>query len=135
MSHFLQIPKEAYWLDSIFKAIANTIKSQWKPEVDKSIAEARANWLVQLLDIRGWAHVLADVRHMGVPDHGYGAQLLVLLLTPSDMSEQMQSQYWDWLEETILKRIREESPEIYSWVIDRVKALISDAVSRPLDRG
>ncbi len=135
MSCCLQIPKEAYWLDSLFKAIANTIKSQWRPEVDKSIAKARANWLGQLLDIRGWAHVLADVRHMGVPDHGYGAHILVLLLTPSDMSEEMQTEYWAWLEKTILKKIREESPEIYSWAINRVKALISDAVSRSLDRG
>lgn len=132
MSHFLQLPKEAPWLASSMQILSNTLKNQWLPEIDETTCRARSEWLRSLLDLRGWAHCIRGANGLNLIGHGYGAQQIALFFTPSNMDSEKKLKYWEWIEEFILKQIKEEDPETYTWILNRVKEHIVSAIEATL---
>ncbi|MES0039005.1 hypothetical protein NKJ74_27715 [Mesorhizobium sp. M0046] len=55
MSAALVLPKETAWLAELQKCIAETLRVQWTDGADIGGTIARSNWLLELLDIRGWS--------------------------------------------------------------------------------
>jgi len=130
MSHFLQLPKEAPWLMNLFNTFSNTLKAQWKPDIDETISIARSEWLLKQLDARGWSHCLVSTDGEGIPLLNYGAQFMTLLLAPIDMPPEIKEKYLAWIDDRLLASIREEDPDFYSWIINRVRELVSHACER-----
>ena len=62
MSDWLQLPKEAPWLEMTLKAFISVLKSLWKDGANLAAVTARSNWLVDLVDIRGWLTAWAGER-------------------------------------------------------------------------
>lgn len=85
MSHFLQLPKESPWLDNLMQALILTLKAQWRSEIDEVTASARSEWLLQCLDIRGWAQCFVAGDSVNMIIHGRSAQIMSLLLAPPDI--------------------------------------------------
>jgi hypothetical protein len=128
MSRFLQLPKEAPLLHDLMQTLSYTLRSQWCPEIDETTAGARSEWLLKLLDLRGWAHCFNSDGGLYIGEHIYGAQILSLLMAPSTTTES-KAKYLKWVEEHLLIVIREENPQLYSWMIKRAQELIATAVS------
>ena len=62
MSDWLQLPKEAPWLDSTIKVFIAVLRGLWRSGSDLAKVRAISDWLVDQIDVRGWAHRLnADV--------------------------------------------------------------------------
>lgn len=125
MSHFLQLPKEALWLNGLMQTFMYVLKAQWRPEIDEATARARSEWLLELLDVRGWAHCLGGEGGLRMADYGYGAQIMLLLSAPPNITPETKEKYWRWVDERILTKISQEDPEIYSWLIERTRELIA----------
>lgn len=53
MSDWIQLPKEAPWLDTTLKAFIRVLKSLWKGGADLSSVTARSKWIVDQVDVRG----------------------------------------------------------------------------------
>ncbi|MEJ1418924.1 MAG: HNH endonuclease [Candidatus Sedimenticola sp. (ex Thyasira tokunagai)] len=134
MSRFLQLPREAPWLDGLMQTFSHELKSQWCPEVDEVTAGARSEWLLEFLDVRGWSHCFAGVNSENIAVHGRGAQIMSLLLAPSDISTEIKGKYWEWIEEHVLTKVQEGDPSLYSWIINRAQELISSAAERDLSK-
>lgn len=127
MSHFLQLPKEAPWLINLFNTFSNTLKAQWKPDIDETTSIARSEWLLKQLDVRGWSHCLISTEGEAIQLLNHGAQFMTLLLAPLEMSSETKEKYLEWIDMRLLANIREEDPDFYSWIINRVKELVSHA--------
>nr|VFJ42623.1 MAG: 3',5'-cyclic AMP phosphodiesterase CpdA [Candidatus Kentron sp. FM]VFJ43315.1 MAG: 3',5'-cyclic AMP phosphodiesterase CpdA [Candidatus Kentron sp. FM]VFK05486.1 MAG: 3',5'-cyclic AMP phosphodiesterase CpdA [Candidatus Kentron sp. FM] len=113
MRNWLQLPKEAPWIDSWTRVFIRVLKDQWIAEVDVSIARARSDWLVAWIDTRGWAHCFGEGGYEFIRN-GRGAQILLLMNAPFDMKPEQRERYWAWLEEAVLSSIHEQEPELFS---------------------
>ena len=125
MSRFLQLPNEAPWLNGIMQTFMHALKAQWRPEIDEETARARSEWLLGLLDGRGWAHCLGGSGGLDIAVYGYGTQVMLLLSAPPNIAPDAKEKYFQWVDERVLTNISEEDPELYSWIIERTKELIA----------
>jgi hypothetical protein len=128
MLNTLQLPQEHVWFDRMIEAFIFAIKAQWQEGTSEQESKARAGWLLEQFDIRGWAHRrpesetdLADVR--------YRAQAMALMTIPG-ASRRTRTAYWRWLEEVLIERLREEEGPVYDAIVDQVIALIREATER-----
>lgn len=135
MSRFLQLPKEAPWISSVMQVVSHSLKAQWRSGIDEVSARARSEWLLKQLDLRGWAHCFGGDGGMHIVEYGYGAQIMSLLMAPSDIAPEVKEKYWEWVEEGILVKLQEEDPAVYSWIIKRAEELILHAAESPFAKG
>lgn len=126
MSDWLQLPKEAPWLDSTIKAFIIALKGLWESGADLSRVKAISDWIVDQIDVRGWAHRLGYDVADEIVKTGRGVHILLLLTPPLDVPEDVTEAYWEWVENRILAQIKEQFPDFYGWIVERQKEQISD---------
>ncbi|MGE0821637.1 MAG: esterase/lipase family protein [Candidatus Binatia bacterium] len=125
MSLALQLPKEGPWLDAVISVFLFVLKAQWRPDVDEAVAIVRSEWLLHLLDLRGWAHCFGRDGDAWLTNYGYSEPIQFLLLPPHNVGQEIAEKYLKWIEERLLTRIRQEEPGLYAWLVEKVKALIT----------
>jgi pimeloyl-ACP methyl ester carboxylesterase len=125
MNRFLQLPFEAPWLQGMMQAFTHTLKAQWNSELNEAEARTRSEWLLRLLDGRGWAHCFAGIEGLGMAKFGYGSQIILLLSVPPNTTLDTREKYFKWIDEEVLANIAEEDPEVNSWINERAKELIA----------
>ena len=113
MSTGLQLPRESVWFDGVVRLLLETIRAQWREGADLGIARARCNWLLELLDLRGWAHRLANEHNRGISESRFRAQLLALMTFSVEARPQVRQAYWEWLEEALLEGVRTQQGDLY----------------------
>ncbi len=133
MSKGLTPAVESTWLDNLFHVLLDTIRSQWREDIDITTAAARSTWLLELLDIRGWSH-----RHVGEADRGdshvrFRALLVALMTFKSEASERRHA-YWEWLNNALLEDVRETQSDVFTASIQDASHLIMRSVTRLQNR-
>ncbi len=134
MSDWLQLPKEAPWLDSTLKVFIRVLKSLWKDGADFSVVKARSDWIVEQIDVRGWAHSLGQENGDNFVRIGRGAHILLLMLL-TDASQEVKEAYSSWVEDRILAPIKEQFPDIYSWIVEQQRRQIAEMTETELTEG
>jgi len=117
MRDWLKLPEEAPWLDGMQKAFIYTLRKLWKDGADFDAAEIRSNWLVDQIDIRGWAHRLPLDNADDFVRVGYANFILILIAPLTDVQQTVIDAYWCWMGKKILLPIREQSPKVYEWLV------------------
>lgn len=135
MSDWLQLPKEAPWLDTTLKAFIRVLKSLWRDDADLSSVTARSNWIVDQVDVRGWAHSLGPENGDNIVKTGRGAHILMLLTPPSDAAQEVKDAYWSWVEETVLAPIKEQFRDLYAWIVEWQRRQIAKMADMELTGG
>jgi hypothetical protein len=130
MSAYLQLPKEAVWLDCALKTFVHVLKSLWVDTTNYSETIARSNWLADLIDIRGWAHCLVPDSAEYVIQRGPAAFVELLITPPTDASQTDLVAYWQWIEDRFLEPIKEQFPEQYCQTVNSCRRLIGEMVDR-----
>ena len=130
MSNALQLPQEHVWLDSVILTFAQAIRAQWRAGFNEETARARSDWLLEQLDIRRWSHRLKVDGHPEFNEIRYRNQILSLAMLNLEVPAAVKERYWEWLNAALLARIRDEQPELYSAVVQRVTEIIDSAVTR-----
>lgn len=132
MSNWLQLPKEAPWLDTTLKVFDRALKSLWSAGADLSSVTARSNWIVDQVDVRGWAHCLGGENGDNLVKTGRGVHILMLLTPPSDAPQDVKDAYWNWVEDRVLAPIKEQFPDLYAWIVERQRRQISEMANMEL---
>ena len=132
MSDWLRLPKEAPWLDGTLKSFARMLKNLWADEADIEEVTARSNWLVEQIDVRGWAHSLVPENADNVVRIGRAAHILLLLMPPTGVQQSVIDVYWNWVEERILTPIQEQFPEVYEWLVDWLRRHVAEMAETQL---
>lgn len=135
MSSWLQFPKEACWLDLSFQAFIRVLKNLWKPNSDLLSVKAYSDWVLDQVDVRGWAHRLSDENREYIINLGRGEQILILLTPPQDASREIQIEYWNWVEDRVLSTVKEQFPELYTWIVNFYKGRIAQTTEMNLTEG
>ena len=135
MSTWLQLPKEAPWLGALLKTFVRVLKGLWRSDPDFARVRVRSDWIIDQIDVRGWAHCLGGEAGDNIVKTGRGALILSLLLPPADASPKAKGEYWSWIEDMLLAPIKEQYPELYSWIIEWQRRLITDMANVDLNKG
>jgi len=126
MSDWLRLPEEAPWLDGTLKALVRVLRNLWGDGADIEEVTARSNWLVEQIDVRGWAHSLVPESADNVVRIGRAAHILLLLTPRTGVQQSVVNAYWNWVEERILVPIQEQFPEVYEWLVDWYRSHIAE---------
>lgn len=127
MRKLLQIPAETVWLHESMRSVIRTIKGLWRIGADLDEAAIRAEWLLGLVDIRGWAPsaVPGNERDFALFAH---AAHLQSLMSPSDNApDDVRDAYFDWIDRRLLHKTRDGEPEVFAWIVDHARELIRNA--------
>lgn len=135
MSRFLQLPYEVTWLNEVVQTFTDLLKAQWRPEIDEATTRARSEWLLGFLDRRGWLHCLGESAALAAIQDWYGPQVMLLLSAASDISPDTKEKYLQWVDERVLTNIREENPDLYSWIVERSKEIIEHVTEMNVSKG
>lgn len=135
MSDWLQLPKEAPWLDMITKVFITVLKGFWKSGADLSKARAISDWIVSQIDTRGWVHRLDVEIADGIIKTGRGNCAILLLTPPLNAPGDIREAYWEWMEYRVLNQIKEQSPEMYNWIVDIHRKNVLSIADMDLDQG
>ena len=123
MSKMLQIPSEVPWLHRSMNAITGTHKQIWQTKPDHKDAAACSEWLLGLLDVRGWAASAIPGNEKGFALYAYAAHILQIL-SASDVCIDVREAYLDWVDDRVVRNIQETEPEVFKWIVERVGELI-----------
>ena len=132
MDDWLQLPQEDIWLDSVVKAFVGTLRNLWSPDADIPSVRARSDWILDQLDIRGWAHSFKDEARISLARTG-NIGIILLLITPlHDVPPDILDAYWSWVEDRILGPVKEQDSDLYFWIVDLKQKQILESVDSSL---
>ena len=135
MSDWLQLPKEALWLDMNTRVFITVLKGFWKPGADISRVKAISDWIVSQIDTRGWAHCLDVEIADNIAKTGRGNCIFLLITPPLNVPKHIREVYWEWMEARVLSHIEEQFPEIYEWIVDIHKQNVLGMADMDLEQG
>ena len=135
MSNWLQLPKEAHWLVELQRTFVQVLKDQWKAGPDFSIARARSDWIMDQIDIQGWAHSYGIDIGANIVKTGRSAFIMWLLTPPVEDPQQIKDKYWNWVEDRILAPIKEQERELYLELVEWHRRWIAETADMDLIEG
>jgi hypothetical protein len=124
MRKILQIPAETVWLHESMRSVVRTIRGLWKAGTDLDDAALRAEWLLGLLDVRGWAPSVVPGNERNFALFAHAAHLQSLMSPPDDAPDSVRDAYYDWIDRRLLQDVRDSEPEVFGWIVDRARELI-----------
>lgn len=130
MSDYLQLPQEAPWIVATLEVFICVLKKLWIDGVDVADCTARSNWLVDQVDVRGWAHFFGNEQGDYIVKTGRAAFLQALLMPSSEVSKNIKNTYWSWVENKIFIPLKEQYSDLYTWVVEWQKQLIAKMAER-----
>lgn len=117
LAKVLQAPHELAWLHQYSLSMIHAIRMIWDMESDPDIAKARCEWLLDQLDIRGWASVVERDAAAQFSTMSYAGILHALCYSPKMIQKRQNDSYHRWIDECILSELKETEPEIFGQII------------------
>lgn len=127
MRKILQIPAETAWLYEAMRSVIRTIRGLWQQGADLDETAVRAEWLLGLLDIRGWAPSALPGNERNFALFAHAAHIQSLMSPPDDIPDIIRDAYYDWIDRRLLQGLRDSEPEVFGWIVDRARELIVNA--------
>jgi hypothetical protein len=87
------------------------------------------------IDVRGWAHSLGGENADNIVKTGRGAHILMVLSLPADAPPEAKDEYWRWVEDRVLVPIKEQFPDLYSWIVEWQRGQIAAMADFDLTEG
>ena len=135
MSNWLQLPKESPWLIELFKTLIRVLKSVWTNEPDFSNIQARSKWILDLLDIRGWANCFSMSIDKNIVQSLQIEHIMLLYLPLTNAPSEKNAEYFNWLEEMVLAPIKVGFPDMYFELIERYRRQFEFVLGIDLPKG
>jgi hypothetical protein len=132
MSTVVQLPLETAFLHGTLAAIILSIRDCWSEAPETPTAVARADWLLGLTDVRGWAASAIKGHERNLALYGYASHLFQLISAPLNAETGFRGEYFKWVTDRVLGGVKEYQPEVYSWIVARAKELTLNGVEEGL---
>ena len=132
MSTWLQLPGEKHWLETMQQTCHCVLKGLWREGTDFAIARARSDWVLDLMDLRGWAHAFGKEDAHNIVGTGRAVSIFLILQPPMDVSDEVKCMYWAWVEEKVLAPLKEKNPDVFRDLVESYKRNISHVVDKSM---
>ena len=130
MSTLLQLPREKHWLETLQQTCHRVLKGLWRANADFEDARARSDWILRLIDLRGWAHAFPKEEGHNIVGIGHAGSIFFILQPPIEEPDEVKCNYWGWVEERVLAPLKEQYPDLYRNLLESYKRQISHVVDR-----
>ena len=130
MNTWLQLPKESPWLGTLLQVFSRVLTGLWRADVDVTSARARSDWILNQMDVRGWAHSLGKEDGDNMVKTGRGTNILSMLVPPIKEPQEVKDEYWRWVNEKVLAPLKEQNPDLYLDLVERYQRQIADVVGK-----
>ena len=132
MGRWLQLPRDAVWVDASNLEFIHVLRSLWDSGEDVAGAWARSTWILEQIEVRGWAQSLGGVGGERLVKEGRGLHLPALCAPLAGADRKLKKAYWKWLEREVLGPIKEEDEAAYSSIVETYRELIGETVEAAL---
>ena len=120
MNNWLQFPREMPWLNFVCVAFLKVLNSLWHTEAELSSNRVKSDWIVTQIDMRTWAHFFTE-NSGEINIAAIGTPIRLMFKPPVEATQEIKDGYWSWLEERVLVPIKEQDPDLYSWIVEGQK--------------
>ena len=134
MSGSIQLPRDANWFTENLKYLSTCLKDQWMQGLDESVCIAYSNWLLKIIDFRGWSHCFDGRSGYDMARFGAGIHISTLLLAPEGMAADVKDRYWKWFDENVIEPLKHDDPNSFRWIVNAAKRHISNNSDRELKK-
>ena len=117
MAKIVQLPGEANFLHRTLGAYSRAIKTTWETLPDRTEAKARADYLLEQVDIRNWASSAAQGNERSFLLQAYATYALQIASPPLNADKALKDAYYEWITDRLINTIKENQPEIYEWMV------------------
>ena len=126
MNDWLQLPGEWVFVDISLAAFIQAIRDQWTAGADTDdAARVRSDWVIDRVNVKGWIQHLGHKRRNDMSGVGFATRITAMLLPPTDAPKRVEEEYWKWFESRILTPVKEQHPDLYSWIIEWYRKEVS----------
>lgn len=132
INRLIKLPRDAQWLNGMLQNISSALKKQWANDVTNDEICARANWLYELLDFRGWAHCF-DIRDEGgIAYIGETIKASSLLIAPEGLTSDKKASYNEWLEHRVVLPLKNSDMASYEALVESIKQRVESLSEQEL---
>ncbi len=126
MSGWLRLPEEMFWAYMSFTSFVKVLRGLWTADADLATARVRSDWVVDRVNIIGWLQNIYRRSKNAASDIGFESHLMIMLLPSTETREErVETEYWEWFQQRILRPMKEQYADMYSWVAKYYKKEIS----------
>ena len=126
MSGWLRLPEELFWAYMSFTSFVKVLRGLWTADADLAAARVRSDWIVDRINIIGWLQNICRRSRNAASDIGFESHLMIMLLPSTETREErVETEYWEWFQQRILRPMKEQHADLYSWVVKYYKKEIS----------
>lgn len=130
MSTWLQLPKEEFWLKTLLGVCHRVLVGLWSADADLEKARARSEWILRLMDVRGWAHIAGFEDGVDIVKSNFCESILSLISHEIELPPDVRGEFQRWVEESVLAPLKEQNPEVFRYLVDSYKGHISSVVDK-----
>ena len=124
MSDWFHMDTEGNWMMQIYWSIREAVKEVWVQASQTASTKAKATWLVELFDIRDWIRFRNFEPAEMVNQRAN--QIWVMSNSPSNLPPTFQSEFYEWVDESLISPIQVQEPEVYRAVLTIVRQYCSE---------
>ena len=130
MSTWLQLPEERPWLEALLQVFSRVLAGLWRADVDVASTRARSDWILNQMDVRGWAHSLGKEDGDNMVKTRHTESILSMLAPPIEEPQKVKDEYQRWVDERVLAPLKEQNPDLYLDLVEWYRRRITDVVGK-----
>jgi hypothetical protein len=124
LSRFVQLPRDSEWQSKLWSNLIKALKDQWSKDMSEDLCIACSEWILKLIDYRGWSQCFNDESGSELSNNGTAMLLNTLLFVPQDADKKNQQLYWNWLENNVIEPFKHSDPATFNSLVSFSKKLI-----------
>ena len=128
MLKIVRISQELAFLHETLFSIMRLIREVWRTIPSEEEAIARADWLLELADVRGWASSTPKGNERNFAVYAYAQNILQLISGAIDADQSLRERYYRWITERVLVDVKDGHPEVFEWLVARAKEIIAAGI-------
>jgi hypothetical protein len=118
------LPGEARFLDLTVRSHVKAMKRLWVEQGVGDQTRARANYLLDQMDIRKWAVAAAPGNERAFALDAFAFYALQLVTLPIGLNKESKSAYFEWITTEFLEFVSQYQPDVFEWLLDRVREIV-----------
>ena len=130
MSTWLQLPMEEPWLRGFLHSCQRALAQMWRANGDFVKARVCSEWILGLIDVRGWAHTVGIEGGDNIVKSKYGESILSLISLEIELLPDVRDEFRSWVKERVLGQLKEQSPDVFRYLVESYKGHISHVVDK-----
>ena len=128
MVRMVQMPLELPAMQRTYVSFMRLVREVWVTSPTEEEAIARGDWILNVSDPRGWASLAQKGLERNWAIYEFAQYALQISGAPVSANLALRERYFAWITSRILNEVEQTQPEVFDWLVARVKELMVSGV-------